>query len=77
MKPRPESIRALQQVLLRGHWWMPFRTATQRQAAAVALRRLGTAEALAVLQAAVTSGGRSVRRMAKTQLAIVRERNRV
>ena len=26
MKPRPESIRALQQVLLRGRWWAPFRT---------------------------------------------------
>jgi len=76
MKPRPESIRALQQVLLRGNWWTPFRTATQRQAAAVALRRLGTPEAVAVLEAAVTSAGRSVRRIANTQLAMVRERNR-
>src|SRR4029453_11981638 len=76
MKPRAESIRALQQVLLRGTWWTPFRTAAQRQAAAVALRRLGTPEALAVLKAAVTSAGRSVRRIANTQLAMVRERNR-
>jgi hypothetical protein len=76
MKPRPESIRALQQVLLRGNWWSPFRTAAQRQAAATALRRIGTPEALAVLEAAVTSGGRSVRKIAKAQVALYRERNR-
>ncbi|HZM94021.1 MAG TPA: HEAT repeat domain-containing protein [Vicinamibacterales bacterium] len=78
MKPRPESIRALQQVLLRGNWRTPFRTAAQRQAAATALRRLGTPEALAVLEAAITSGGRGVRRIAKSQVALFqhRERNR-
>ena len=69
MRPRPESIRALQQVLLRGTWWAPFRTTTQRQAAATSLRRLGTPEALAVLEAAVTSGGRAVRRIARAQVA--------
>jgi HEAT repeat protein len=69
MKPRPESIRALQQVLLRGAWWAPFRTGAQRQAAAASLRRLGTPEALTVLEAAVTSGARSVRRIARAQVA--------
>ncbi len=69
MKPRPESIRALQQVLLRGKWWAPFRTSTQRQAAAASLRRLGTPEALAVLEAAITSGGRAVKRIARAQVA--------
>ena len=69
MKQRPESIRALQQVLLRGKWWAPFRTSTQRQAAAASLRRLGTPEALGVLEAAVTSGGRAVRRIARAQVA--------
>jgi HEAT repeat protein len=69
MKPRSDSIRALQQVLLRGKWWAPFRTAAQRQAAAASLRRLGTPEALAVLEAAVTSGGRAVRRIARAQVA--------
>jgi HEAT repeat protein len=69
MKPRPESIRALQQVLLRGAWWAPLRTMSQRQAAATSLRRLGTPEALAVLEAAVTSGGRAVRRIARAQVA--------
>ena len=68
MRPRPESIRALQQVLLRGHWWAPFRTTTQRQAAATSLRKLGTPEALAVLEAAASNGGRSVRKIARAQI---------
>jgi HEAT repeat protein len=68
MRPRPESIRALQQVLQRGHWWAPFRTTTQRQAAATSLRKLGTPEALGALEAAANSGGRSVRRIARAQL---------
>jgi HEAT repeat protein len=74
MKPRPESIRALQQVLLRGKWWSLLRTATQQHAAAVALRRLGTPEALAVLEAAVTSGGRRVRSIARAQVALFQKR---
>jgi HEAT repeat protein len=68
MRPRPESIRALQQVLLRGRWWAPFRTATQRQAAATALRKLGTPEALTALEAAANTGGRTVRRIARAQI---------
>ena len=69
MRPRPESIRALQQVLLRGRWWAPFRTSTQRHAAATSLRKLGTPEALAVLEAAANNGGRAVRRIARAQVA--------
>jgi len=69
MRPRPESIRALQQVLMRGHWWAPFRTASQRQAAATSLRKLGTPEALAVLEAAANTGGRAVRKIARAQVA--------
>jgi len=69
MRPRPESIRALNQVLLRGRWWAPFRTATQRQAAATSLRKLGTPEALAVLEAAASNGGRAVRKIARAQVA--------
>jgi HEAT repeat protein len=69
MRPRPESIRALQQVLLRGHWWAPFRTTTQRHAAATSLRKLGTQEALAVLEAAANSGPRAVRRIARAHVA--------
>jgi HEAT repeat protein len=76
MKPRPESIRALQQVLLRGQWWAPFRTTTQRHAAAVALRRLGTPEALAVLESAATSGPRAVRKIARGQTAQLPKREK-
>lgn len=76
MKPRSDSIRALQQVLLRGKWWAPFRTTAQRQAAAASLRRLGTPEALAVLEAAVTSGGRAVRRIARAQVAAIPRREK-
>jgi len=79
MRPRPESIRALQQVLLRGNWRAPFRTATLRRAAAAALRRLGTPEALAVLEAAINTGGRGVRKIARAQVAVFprREKSRV
>ena len=76
MKPRPESIRALHQVLLRGRWWTPFRTTTQRQAAATALRRLGTPEALAMLEAAADTGGRGVRKIARAQIAPVPKREK-
>ena len=69
MKSRPESTLTLQQVLQRGDWWAPFRTATLRQAAASALRRLGTPEALAVLESAANARSRSVRKIARTQLA--------
>jgi len=69
MRPRPESIRALQQVLLRGRWWAPYRTTAQRQAAATSLRKLGTPEALAVLEAAANNGDRAVRRIARAQVA--------
>jgi HEAT repeat protein len=76
MKPRPDSIRALQQVLLRGQWWAPFRTTTQRQTAAVSLRRLGTPEALAVLEAAATTGPRAVRKIARAQAAQLPKREK-
>jgi HEAT repeat protein len=69
MRPRPESIRALQQVLMRGRWWAPFRTTAQRQAAATSLRKLGTPEALGALESAANNGGRGVRRIARAQLA--------
>jgi hypothetical protein len=69
MRPRPESIRALQQVLLRGRWWAPFRTSAQRQAAPRLSATLGTPEALAVLEAAANVGGQAVRRIARAQVA--------
>jgi len=77
MKARPESIRALRQVLVRGRWWAPLQTSAQRRAAAIALRRLGTPEALAVLEAAVTTGGRRVRKIARAQVALVQRREKM
>ena len=42
----PDSIATLRTILYRGEWWAPFRTAALRQAAAAALRSMGTPEAL-------------------------------
>ena len=61
-------MRALKEVLYRGTWWAPFRTAALRQAAAAALRRLGSAEARDVLQEAATSRRRGVRSAARAQI---------
>jgi hypothetical protein len=52
-------------VLYRGEWWAPFRTAALRRAAAAALKRLGSTEALAILQDAAVGGSRGVRSAAK------------
>jgi HEAT repeat protein len=76
MKARPESARTLQQVLHRGDWWAPFRTATIRQAAAASLRRLGTPEALAVLESAAATGSRGVRKVARAQMAAFPKREK-
>jgi hypothetical protein len=76
MTPRPESVHALQQVLHRGRWWAPFRTATMRQAAAAALRRLGTPAAVAALEAAASAGSRAVRKAARAQLAMLPPREK-
>lgn len=63
-----ESISTLRTVLHRGEWWAPFRTASLRTIAAVALRRIGTPEALAVLEDAAARGSRGVRVAARAQL---------
>lgn len=68
LNSHPESTRALKDVLFRGTWWAPFRTAALRQAAAVALRRLGSAEARAVLEEAASRGRRGVRSAARAQI---------
>ncbi len=75
----PESTRTLRDILYRGEWWAPFRTSALRQAAAISLRRLGTAETIAVLEEAARSGGRGVRNAARAQvdMAARRERQRV
>ncbi|HKC55945.1 MAG TPA: HEAT repeat domain-containing protein, partial [Vicinamibacterales bacterium] len=60
-----ESTRTLRNILYRGEWWAPFRTAALRHAAAAALRHIGAPETLAVLQEAASRGSRGVRAAAK------------
>jgi HEAT repeat protein len=68
LKAHADSVRALRQVLYRGKWWSPFRTSALRQRAALALRRLGTPDAMAALQEAAAGKARGPRRAARTQL---------
>jgi HEAT repeat protein len=63
-----ESIQTLRTVLHRGEWWAPYRTAGQRSAAAAALRRIGTQEAIAVLEEAAHTGSRGVRNAARMHM---------
>jgi HEAT repeat protein len=65
----PDSTSTLRAVLYRGQWWAPLRTAALRQAAAAALKRLGSPETLAVLRDAAASGTRGVRNAAKRYVA--------
>jgi HEAT repeat protein len=61
----PEAIAPLKEVLYRGEWWAPRRTASLRAAAAGALARMGTPEAFDALEEAVTIGSRGVRSAAR------------
>ena len=70
-----ESMQALQAVLYGGDWWAPLRTAALRKAAAVALRRLATSEATAILQDAVERGSRGVRTAARADAAAALRRD--
>jgi hypothetical protein len=70
LSARADSTRTLKSVLYRGEWYAPFRTAALRRAAAVALRRIGSPEAIAVLEEAVRAGGRGVRKAARAQAAM-------
>ena len=51
-----------------GEWWAPRRTSAIRAAAAAALARVGTTEAFAVLEEAVTNGPRGLRNAARPHL---------
>jgi len=62
LPPRPESIQVLREVLYAGRWWAPIRTAAIRTAAAAALHRLATPDALAILRQAASGGSRGVRK---------------
>jgi HEAT repeats/PBS lyase HEAT-like repeat len=61
----PESVEPLKEALYRGEWWAPRRTAALRTAAAAALARIATPQAIAVLEDAARSGPRGVRAAAR------------
>jgi HEAT repeat protein len=69
LKGHPESIRTLKHVLYSGSLWTPFKTAALRRAAASALKRIGSPEAAAVLDEAISKGSRGVRNAAKAQVS--------
>jgi HEAT repeat protein len=68
----PIGIEPLREALYKGEWWAPRRTAILRSAAAAALARIGTADAYAVLDEAVASRGRGVRRAARPHASSAR-----
>jgi HEAT repeat protein len=64
----PAGIAPLTDALRKGEWWAPRRTAALRHAAAAALGRIGTPDAIAALEQAITEGSRGVRAAARAQL---------
>jgi HEAT repeats/PBS lyase HEAT-like repeat len=70
----PGGIAPLRDALYKGEWWAPRRTSALRAAAASALARIGTPEAMAVLDEAISGGSRGVRSAARVQLANLRAR---
>jgi hypothetical protein len=64
----PEGVAPLKEALYRGEWWAPRRTATLRTTAAAALARIGTPEAFAALEEAVSLGPRGVRAAARAHV---------
>lgn len=63
------SAAALKEILYRGDWWAPGRTARSRAAAARALRSMGTGGADRLLEEAAASGPSAVKKIAKAALA--------
>jgi hypothetical protein len=72
----PAGVAPLKEALHRGEWWAPRRTAMLRTAAASALARIGTPEAVAILEDAAAEGSRGVRNAARAHLAAARGRQR-
>jgi hypothetical protein len=70
----PGGVAPLRTALYKGEWWAPGRTRALRSAAASALARIGTPDALAVLDEAVARGSRGVRSAARIQLSNARLR---
>jgi HEAT repeat protein len=65
------GVPALKEALHRGEWWAPRRTNALRRAAATALARIGTHDALEVLREAMSSGPGGVRAAAREHAAAV------
>jgi hypothetical protein len=63
-----KAVEPLKESLYRGEWWAPRRTHAIRTAAATALARIGTPEAIAALDEAAASGTRGVRAAVRPQL---------
>jgi HEAT repeat protein len=63
-----DAVEALKGALHQGDFWAPFQTRRSRAAAADALRRIGTPEAIAVLRSASASGPFGVRSAARAAL---------
>jgi hypothetical protein len=63
------SVSVLKDILHRGEWWAPGRTARFRTAAARALRSMGQSSANFALEEAATSGTGRVRKIARAALA--------
>ena len=68
----PAGVAPLTEALYRGEWWAPRRTAALRAAAAAALAKIGTTEAVNALEEAGRTGRRGVRTAARTYLSAVR-----
>ena len=64
----PAGIAPLKDALGKGEWWAPRRTAALRHAAAAALGRIGTPDAIAALEQAIAEGSRGMRAAARAHL---------
>jgi HEAT repeats/PBS lyase HEAT-like repeat len=64
----PAGIAPLKDALGKGEWWAPRRTAALRHAAAAALGRIGTPDAIAALEHAIAEGSRGMRAAARAHL---------
>jgi HEAT repeat protein len=70
----PAGVEPLKDALYKGEWWAPRRSSAIRNGAAAALARIGTPEAVAVLEEAIAEASRGIRSAARAQLANVRTR---
>jgi hypothetical protein len=65
----PEAVDALKFALHQGDWWAPMKSRQVRAAAAKALRRIGTTDALETLRDAAARGRWGVKAAARAELA--------